>query len=316
MTQTPVGNDESPSAKSIEHPHLQNNQNKPIKFIDLFCGIGSFHYSFSQLGMECVMASDNYSAAQENYQTNYGIKPLGNICQIDPCKLEKYDILCAGFPCQPFSQAGFHKGFQDERGTMFDELMRFVIHNDPRVVVLENVPALLKHDNGKTLTTIKNKLHQEGYRVIYQILKCSDFGIPQMRKRLFIIGFKNISVTNIETFFNLQQYESTTTLSQYLGKNFEKDIAYTIRCGGKHSPINGRHNWDGYWVNGKEYRLTISDALKLQGFHNFQLSGSNKDQWKLLGNTIPTNLTHLIGKQILKHCQFTNKRKLSSKPCV
>ena len=90
-----------------------------------------------------------------------------------------------------------------------------------------------------------------------------------MRKRLFIVGFKNIEVNDLDNFFKLDKYKKNTTLSDYLGQNFKKDVAYTLRCGGKHSPIDDRHNWDGYWVDDKEYRLTVDDGLKLQGFNDY-----------------------------------------------
>ena len=127
-----------------------------------------------------------------------------------------------------------------------------------------------------------------------------------MRKRLFIIGFKNIKVKNLKKFFELNNYKKKTTLKTYLGKNFKKDTAYTIRCGGKNSPINDKHNWDGYWVDNKEYRLTIQDALKLQGFHNYNIIGKQTHQWKLLGNTIPTIFTEIIGKQLIKHTSLNS----------
>jgi DNA (cytosine-5)-methyltransferase 1 len=226
---------------------------------------------------------------------------LDDICEINPSEIEDYDILCAGFPCQPFSQAGHHKGFEDNRGTMFSQVMRFVKHNVPKIVVLENVQALLNHDNGKSFLKIKTELEGEGYNVLYKVLKCSDYGIPQMRKRLFIVGFKNVEVNNLEKFFDLDDYKKTTTLTEYLGQNFKKETAYTLRCGGKKSPIDDRHNWDGYWVDDKEYRLTIDDGLKLQGFSNYNLVGKTGEKWKMLGNTIPTIFTEIIGKQIVKH---------------
>jgi len=108
----------------------------------------------------------------------------------------------------------------------------------------------------------------------------------------------------LDKFFNLNEYKKNTTLTEYLGQNFKKDIAYTLRCGGKHSPIDDRHNWDGYWVDDKEYRLTLDDGLKLQGFHNYNLIGNNNEKWKLLGNTIPTIFTEIIGKQLIKHTSF------------
>ena len=208
--------------------------------------------------------------------------------------------MCAGFPCQPFSRAGHQKGFEDDRGTMFSQVMRFVKQNAPKIIILENVQGLLTHDNGNSFSKIKTDLENENYKVVYKVLKCSDYGIPQMRKRLFILGFKNIQVNEAD-FLDLKQYERQTTLKDYLGKNFEKDVAYTLRCGGKNSPIDDRHNWDGYWVDKKEYRLSIEDGLKLQGFHDYKCIGKSNEKWKLLGNTIPTIFTEIIGKQILSH---------------
>jgi len=283
----------------------QKKQTNQVKYIDLFCGMGSFHYSFQKLGFKCVMASDIYKPAKENYKKNYGVDVLGDICDIEPSSIEPYDILCAGFPCQPFSQAGHHKGFEDSRGTMFSQVMRFVKTNVPKIVILENVQALLNHDKGKSFAKIKTELENEGYNMVYKVIKCSDYGIPQMRKRLFIVGVKNIEVTNLEKFFDLDDYKKTNTLTQYLGQNFEKDIAYTLRCGGKHSPIDDRHNWDGYWVDNKEYRLTIEDGLKLQGFNDYNFVGKQNEKWKMLGNTIPTIFTEIIGKQIIKHTSLS-----------
>ena len=274
---------------------------KVIKYIDLFCGMGSFHYSFKKLGFKCVMACDIYQPAKKNYKINYDMDILGDIVTIDPSTIESYDILCAGFPCQPFSQAGYHKGFKDSRGTMFSQVMKFVEKNSPKIVILENVRALLNHDGGKSFSKIKNDLEGQGYIVLHKVLKCSDYGIPQMRKRLFIVGFKHVDVEQ-SNFFNLTDYEKTTTLTQYLGKNFKKNTAYTIRCGGRRSPINDRHNWDGYWIDDNtEYRLTIEDGLKLQGFNDYNLGGTKAHKWKMLGNTIPTIFTEMIGKQIIKH---------------
>ena len=301
-----IDQNEELTVNSMPQQDNQTNQTNQVKYIDLFCGMGSFHYSFQKLGFKCVMASDIYNPAKENYKNNYDIDVLGDICDIDPSSIESYDILCAGFPCQPFSQAGHHKGFEDSRGTMFSQVMRFVKTNIPKIVILENVQALLNHDGGRSFRKIKDELEEEGYNIVHKVLKCSDYGIPQMRKRLFIVCFKNIEVTNLDQFFDLEDYKNTVTLTDYLGKNFEKDVAYTLRCGGKNSPINDRHNWDGYWVDGSEYRLTIEDGLKLQGFHDYDFIGNNAQKWKMLGNTIPTIFTEIIGKQIIKHTSFNS----------
>jgi DNA (cytosine-5)-methyltransferase 1 len=192
-------------------------------------------------------------------------------------------------------------GFDDERGTMFAQVMKFVKYHKPKVIILENVQGLLNHDSGNTFKKIETDIKSADYNTTYKVIKCSDYGIPQMRKRLFIIGVrKDIKIKgNIDDILDLKKYEKNVTLSKYMNKNFEKNIAYTIRCGGKSSPINDKHNWDGYIVDNEEYRLSISDALKLQGFsQNFKLCGSESEKWKLLGNTIPTIFTEIIGKQI------------------
>lgn len=276
---------------------------KEIKYIDLFCGIGSFHYSFQKNNWKCIMACDISKPARDTYKKNYGMEPMRDICEIDPKTIQSYHILCAGFPCQPFSQAGKHKGFGDDRGTMFFQVMKFVKYHAPPIVLLENVQGLLNHDGGKTFNRIKSDLEKENYNVYYKVLLCSDYGIPQMRKRLFLFCVKNNIKTDkdIKNIFNLEEYEKNTTLSEFLSKNFKKKCAYTIRCGGKNSPIHDKHNWDGYYVDGKEYRLSLEDGLKLQGFdNNFELCGSDKEKWILLGNTIPTIFTEIIGKQIQK----------------
>jgi len=160
---------------------------------------------------------------------------------------------------------------------------------------LENVPALLKHDGGRTYEKIRKQLEESGYKVSHKILKCTDFGIPQMRKRVFILATKGDS----KTFFDLQKFESNVNLSEFMGKAFVKDTAYTIRSGGRSTPIDTRHNWDGYVVDGELYRLTIEDCLKLQGFRDYELVGTKTQCWKMIGNTIPTNFTDIIGRQLL-----------------
>ena len=283
---------------------IGENTNGKIKFIDLFCGIGSFHYSFKKFGWECVMSCDIDKAVKETYKTNYGLLPLGDITEIDPKNVSPYDILCAGFPCQPFSQCGQHKGFDDKRGTLFFNIMKFVEYHKPKIIVLENVQGLLNHDEGKTFERIQSDITTAGYTITYKVIKCCDYGLPQMRKRLIIIGVRNDTelVKHIDKLLNFDEYKQEKTLSELLGKNFEKKVAYTIRCGGRNSPIDDKHNWDGYIVDGKEYRLTKEDCLKIQGFNaDFKLCGTNIEQWRQLGNTIPTRFTEIIGLNINKY---------------
>lgn len=271
------------------------------KFIDLFCGIGSFHHSLKKLGLECVMACDISQAARDTYQANYNIEPKQNIIDIDPKDIDEFDILCAGFPCQPWSNIGQHKGFDDERGTLFFQIMKFVSYHNPSIIILENVAALLTHNKGATYRRMSDMLEQHGYQVVSKVLKCDDYGIPQMRKRLFILAIREDIVNDLSLDKSILlsfPKQTTPSLTEYLGKDFEKKTAYTIRCGGRNSPLNDKHNWDGYIVDKKEYRLSIEDCLRLQGFkRDFVLHGSRTQQYKLLGNTIPTNLTFLVGSK-------------------
>jgi DNA (cytosine-5)-methyltransferase 1 len=279
-----------------------------ITFVDLFCGIGSFHYSLKNF--ECIMASDIFEAAVETYNHNYKIKPHGDIHNIDEKSIPRYDILCSGNPCQAFSNIGNKKGFRDDRGNLFYEVIRFAKYHKPDFIIFENVEGLVNHDNGNTLSTIQEKITDIGYDCSYTVLKCSDYGIPQMRKRIFILcakGNLNIDLNKMLEFDEIK----TPILSKFLGKNFSKDIAYTIRCGGRRSPLGDKHNWDGYLVDGKEYRLTVEDCLKLQGFENFKLIGSESEKFKMLGNTIPTNLTKLLGERLTEY--YTNPDKYTIK---
>ena len=270
---------------------------KPKTFVDICCGIGSFHYSLVKQGLKCVMACDIDPIARQTYQTNYNIQPLGDIYTIEPQSIQPFDILCAGFPCQPFSNAGQHLGFNDRRGVLFFQIMKMVEYHKPNYIIFENVPAILTHDNGNTFRKIVELMEQTGYAIAYKKIKCSDYGIPQMRKRVILVGVKNGDPSRLLDF---DRFKKNVNLSEYLGKNFAKTTAYTIRCGGRRSPINDKHNWDGYFVDGQEYRLTIQDGLRLQGFPvNFTLHGTDTEKWHQLGNTIPTIFTEMITSNLI-----------------
>lgn len=165
-----------------------------MKFIDLFAGLGGFHKAMSELGHECVFASESDIALQEIYERNWSIKPKGDIRKIveeDIESIPPHDILCAGFPCQPFSKAGKQLGREDaERGTLFDEIVKILEFRKPDFFILENVPFIAKHDNEETWKKMEEELTSPGldYEVDKQIYSPHDFGIPQHRKRIFIVG--------------------------------------------------------------------------------------------------------------------------------
>ncbi len=167
---------------------IREENDMSIRFIDLFCGVGGIRLGMESEGFECVMSSDINTECQRTYLENFGELPLGDITQIDEKSIPDHDILCAGFPCQPFSISGKQKGFEDTRGTLFFEICRILNEKKPNVVFLENVKHLIHHDHGKTLQVILDKLEDLGYTVSWRILNASDFGVPQNRERIIIIG--------------------------------------------------------------------------------------------------------------------------------
>jgi len=160
------------------------------KFIDLFCGIGGFRIALEKQGLECVFSSDIDPRVQEAYKKNFGEKPSGDITEISEKKIPKHDILCAGFPCQPFSISGKHGGVSDPRGRLFYEIQRIAEYHRPYVLLLENVKNILSIDSGNVIKTIERKLDESGYFLHRHILNTSYFGIPQARERVYFVGLR------------------------------------------------------------------------------------------------------------------------------
>lgn len=163
---------------------------KKFEFIDLFSGIGGFHQAMVQLGGKCVFASEIDKFAIETYYKNYGIDSSIDIRNADEKKIPKHDVLCAGFPCQSFSKAGKQAGMSDTRGTLFFEIERILKYHKTKYIILENVRNLVSHDNGNTWKTIHKHLKEIGYRLtpVPIILSPHQFGIPQLRERVVILG--------------------------------------------------------------------------------------------------------------------------------
>lgn len=161
-----------------------------MKFIDLFSGLGGFHVALSKLGHKCVFASEINTILAENYEENFGIKVQGDISQIDAKDIPKHDILCAGFPCQPFSKAGKQKGLKDKKNGSFfiNDVARILEYHRPKYFILENVSHLKRHDRERTWKIILERLQKLNYEVKDATLSPHEFGIPQFRKRIFIVG--------------------------------------------------------------------------------------------------------------------------------
>lgn len=270
----------------------------PLKFIDLFSGIGGFHIGIKQLGGECVLASEIDETAADTYYNNFQIKPMGDIRTIESSDIPEFDLLCAGFPCQSFSQIGNKKGLADPRGVLVYEVFRILKDKTPKAFILENVKGLLSQNGGQTFNIIKNELEKCGYDVYYQVLKANDFQLPQLRQRLFIVGIDN--KYNKEFEFPRPQ-KLKKKLSDVLKGETERELAFTIRVGGRKSGIDSRFNWDCYKVNNKPRYITVSECLELQGFpREFNLSGSESAQFKQVGNAVPTTIVKEIGVKLLE----------------
>lgn len=278
-----------------------------MKYIDLFSGIGGFHLAMESFNFECVLACEKDKHARKTYIENFSHQypelseddqsffPQ-DITQIDIKSIPDFNILCAGFPCQAFSQAGKKLGFQDTRGTLFFNVAQILQVKKPEIFILENVRNLLNHDSGRTFLIIKNTLIELGYDIHYKILNTADYGLPQPRKRLYIVGFKTPT-----SFHWPEPVELKYTMSDILNGECSRTLGYTLRCGGRMSPIHDKHNWDGFIVDNKEHRLTIQEACKMQGFPNsFLFPVSPNQAMKQIGNSVSVPVIQSIMNKILE----------------
>ena len=163
-----------------------------MKFIDLFAGLGGFHLALKNLGHTCVFASEIDETLRATYFENFGMRPSGDLCDVDVESIPHHDILCAGFPCQPFSKARDHSGPGDpELSKLYLQILRVLRHHHPRFLILENVPNFEKHEKGQTWKRVKKLLRGEGYSVRLAELSPHEFDIPQIRKRIYIVGSRS-----------------------------------------------------------------------------------------------------------------------------
>lgn len=284
----------------------RTSKDKP-RIIDLFAGIGGFHIAFENVGAHCVFASEWDEQARNTYRHNFEkTNPelfnsgnfAGDITQVKPETIPDFEILCAGFPCQPFSQAGFKKGFKETRGTLFFDIANIIDKKRPEAFFLENVRHLFKHDDGKTFATIKKVIEEDlGYSFFYKIVKASDYGVPQHRPRLFMVGFKDKTID-----FKFPDPKPLMyTLSDIFGGKVEKKIGFTLRVGGRGSSLHDRRNWDAYVVDGQQRRLGWKEGLKMQGFPDtFQFPVTAVQAMKQLGNSVAVPAIQAVAEEIVK----------------
>ncbi|MEA1880165.1 MAG: DNA cytosine methyltransferase [Campylobacterota bacterium] len=305
-----------------------------IAIVDLFAGIGGIRLGFQNATnrrIDCVFSSEWNKYSVQTYQANHGLEVVhGDITKVDEKDVPHHDILLAGFPCQPFSQAGLKKGFTDTRGTLFFDIARILKEKQPKAFLLENVKQLRGHDKGKTLEIILQSLKEIGYmNTQYTILKARDFGLPQNRERLYIVGFLDESIsfkfpvsTNIKTKVGdilEENVDSKYTISDKLwaghkrrkennkknGKGFgyrifDENSEYT-------STISARYYKDGSEIlieqeNKNPRKLTPKEAAKLQGFPiDFKIPVSDTQAYQQFGNSVPVNVIEAIAKEMLKY---------------
>jgi DNA (cytosine-5)-methyltransferase 1 len=293
-------------------------QNK-FKFIDLFAGIGGFHLAMHRLGGECVFASEIDNFARQTYQHNFKkTSPAlfndglfnDDIRNIMPEEIPDFDVLCAGFPCQPFSQAGQKRGFEDnhrsERGNLFFNITEIIEAKRPKAFFLENVTGLIQHDDGKTFKIIRQILEKElGYSFYYQVVKASDYGLPQLRPRVFIIGFRDDGFMAGFTFPSKKPLKFT--MSDVWEGNCDRKIGFTIRIGGRGSEITDRRNWDAYCVDGVIKKLSYIEARKMQGFPDeYEFPVSPTQAIKQLGNSVAVDAVEAVGKNVITYMNSLN----------
>lgn len=319
-----------------ELPPFPNNDNGRYRMIDLFAGIGGTRLGFWQTGaVNVVYTSEWDKFAQKTYFANYGDMPDGDITKVDENSIPDHDILVGGFPCVAFSQAGRKLGFEDTRGTLFFDIARIIKAKRPKAFLLENVKNLIGHDHGTTFSVIKKTLEDLGYCVYYHVFAAKDFGVPQHRERVYIVGFNKETVENWDKFCYPEEPKTKTRVgdilenlsseeeSKYIlsdklwqghlrrkeenekkGKGFgygivTEDSLYT-------NTISARYYKDGSEIlvarkNGNPRKITPREASRLQGFpDNFIIPVSDTQAYKQFGNSVAVPVVHAIAEQIIK----------------
>lgn len=316
-------------------------QPKEVKYIDLFCGLGSFHAAFNRnnilqndIKYTCVLASDINEGVRNIYEENYAIKTEGDINKINIDTMPDFDILCAGFPCQPFSIAGNQKGFQDKtRGNLFYKILEIIDKKTPETLILENVKNLHTINKGETFKIIKNELETRGYNVSYKVIDSRYYNSPQSRHRIYIICNINKKyifreITNpivpvstiidnsITEFFN---YNEKYKLEKCSGKSMMKyklvnketgkggrqgERVYDItKCGPTICASSGGPGAKTglYDFNGKIRTLSVKETLKMFGFnetYKYESLSNKKKMLFYLGNSIVVNVVEELIKDL------------------
>lgn len=305
-----------------------------IKFIDLFCGIGGFRVAMDEACLEngltpaCVFSSDIDPFCQDSYEANFGHRPTGDITKVHENDIPNHDILFAGFPCQPFSIIGQMQGFNDIRGTLFFDIARIIKHKQPKAFILENVKQLVGHNGGETLKVIIKILQKElGYHVQYAVLNALDYGLPQKRERVIIVGHKEPIMFSypspIRPFKPLSEILEKRVDKKYFASEYiqqkrkgKHKSAYKLSvwhenkagniCSYPYScALRAGASYNYLLVNG-ERRFTPREMFRLQGFpDSYEIISNEGQARKQAGNAVPVNIVKAVILKLLPYVATT-----------
>lgn len=265
-----------------------------MKYFSTFSGIGGFEIPLQEFGHECVGYSEIDKHAIQLYSSHFlSHHNYGNITRISADALPNFELLVGGFPCQSFSVAGRRKGFDDTRGTLFFDLCRLARTKQPRLLLFENVKGLLHHESGETFRIILNTLDELGYDCQWQLLNSQDFGVPQNRERLFLVGhFRGTSRPEIFPLGNFQSISDTPTRTNK--RRTQTAVSHTIR--GHNNKADNMFVDEG---DDRIRRFTPIECERLQGFPDHWTTGvSDTQRFKCLGNAVTVNVVREIVKRL------------------
>ncbi|UTG99519.1 DNA (cytosine-5-)-methyltransferase [Macrococcoides canis] len=316
-----------------ESPPFLNNELAEYTSVDLFAGIGGIRLGFQQTGrVRNIFSSEWDKFSQKTYRANFGEIPYGDITKINEKDIPDHDILLAGFPCQAFSQAGKKLGFEDTRGTLFFDIARIIKEKKPKAFLLENVKNLKTHDRGRTYRTIVNTLEEMNYKVYTMLYKARDFGVPQNRERIYIVGFEKNKVSKFNNFMPPKPTGLRKNLGSILENNVDSKYTISDKLWEGHKRRKDMHKEKGngfgysiynekslytntlsarYYKDGSEIlieqsnnnprKITPREAARLQGFpENFIIPVSDTQAYKQFGNSVCVATINAISLNILK----------------
>ena len=314
-------------ASVLQPPPVEQENRKPWTCADFFCGIGGFHVAAKNIGLKAVWACDIDDYARFAYKHNFGLEPAGDILKLNPADIPDHDILCAGFPCQPFSIIGRRQGFSDPRGSLFFEILRFVRSKRPKGIVLENVKQLSTADKGRVIQHILDDLRQLGYTVDYRVLNALDFGLPQKRERTIITAVQSVipfewPSLKVPMKPLREVLESNPDPSHYVSKAISQkrreyhnpsvspSIWHENKAGNISShpyscALRAGASYNYLLVDG-ERRFTGRELLRLQGFpDSWKIVCSRSQNRKQAGNAVPVPVVQAVLKGMVQTLERT-----------